>query len=313
MMYGSGSRSRYPFTESQWQELEHQAIIFRYLVSGIPVPNDLILPIRRSHLLDFPTLCFPHLPSAGWGCFQMGCGRKVEDPEPGRCRRTDGKKWRCSKEACPDSKYCERHMHRGKRSSRKQVDLSLASNPTSSRLSSPYSSLLSLSPPEADRALFPSSSSSGSPSISLSAQNNIPYSHLETVSLSADKSNRELYGLKEDVNEYNFFSEDSRAEREGKFRPLVLSSMGEIQQSSDQNLITNFAIALASEEDKVVESEGDSRKASSFDCLFDEWPERSTGAWIILEENQSKRASYSNTQLSISSSQYHNGLMMLEL
>ncbi|KAF8772720.1 hypothetical protein HU200_005461 [Digitaria exilis] len=23
-------------------------------------------------------------------------------------------KWRCSKEAHPDSKYCERHMHRGR-------------------------------------------------------------------------------------------------------------------------------------------------------------------------------------------------------
>ncbi|XP_010939918.2 growth-regulating factor 4 isoform X2 [Elaeis guineensis] len=306
MMYGSASRSRYPFTESQWQELEHQALIFKYLVSGIPIPNDLILPIRRSLLLDSPTLCFPHLPSAGWGCFQMGCGRKVEDPEPGRCRRTDGKKWRCSKEACPDSKYCEKHMHRGKRSSRKHVDLSLASNPTSSRLSFPYSPLLSLSPPEAHHVLFPSSSSSESPSMGFSPQYNIPYSHLDTVSLSADRSNRELCALKEDVNEYNFFSEDSGAQREGKFTPLGLSSMGETQQSSDQNLITNFAIALASEDDKVVESEEDSRKPGPFDCFFNEWPQRSKGAWISLEENESKRASYSNTQLSISSSQYHN-------
>ena len=52
----------------------------------------------------------------------MGLGRKI-DPEPGRCRRTDGKKWRCSKEAYPDSKYCERHMHRGKNRSRKPVEL----------------------------------------------------------------------------------------------------------------------------------------------------------------------------------------------
>lgn len=44
------------------------------------------------------------------------------DPEPGRCRRTDGKKWRCSKEAYPDSKYCERHMHRGRNRSRKPVE-----------------------------------------------------------------------------------------------------------------------------------------------------------------------------------------------
>ena len=52
----------------------------------------------------------------------MGLGRKI-DPEPGRCRRTDGKKWRCSKEAFPDSKYCERHMHRGKNRSRKPVEV----------------------------------------------------------------------------------------------------------------------------------------------------------------------------------------------
>lgn len=49
------------------------------------------------------------------------CGKKI-DPEPGRCRRTDGKKWRCSKDAHPDSKYCERHMNRGRYRSRKLVE-----------------------------------------------------------------------------------------------------------------------------------------------------------------------------------------------
>ena len=58
----------------------------------------------------------------GLNYFQMGLGRKI-DPEPGRCRRTDGKKWRCSKEAYPDSKYCERHMHRGRNRSRKPVEI----------------------------------------------------------------------------------------------------------------------------------------------------------------------------------------------
>jgi WRC len=53
-------------------------------------------------------------------------GKKL-DPEPWRCRRTDGKKWRCAKEAYPDSKYCERHMHRGRNRSRKPVESS--SNP----------------------------------------------------------------------------------------------------------------------------------------------------------------------------------------
>ena len=70
------------------------------------------------------------LGAVGWNYLQMGLGRKI-DPEPGRCRRTDGKKWRCSKEAYPDSKYCERHMHRGKNRSRKPVEV-LKTTPSSS-------------------------------------------------------------------------------------------------------------------------------------------------------------------------------------
>lgn len=42
--------------------------------------------------------------------------------EPGRCRRTDGKKWRCRLDVVPDQKYCERHMHRGRMRSRKPVE-----------------------------------------------------------------------------------------------------------------------------------------------------------------------------------------------
>ncbi|KAG9131579.1 hypothetical protein Leryth_015134 [Lithospermum erythrorhizon] len=75
------------FTAVQFQELEHQAMIYKYLVAGLPVPPDLKF-----------------------------------DPEPGRCRRTDGKKWRCAKDVYPDSKYCERHMHRGRNRSRKPVE-----------------------------------------------------------------------------------------------------------------------------------------------------------------------------------------------
>jgi len=58
-------------------------------------------------------------------------GKKI-DPEPGRCRRTDGKKWRCSRDAHPDSKYCDRHMIRRRYRSRKPVE----SQPHSSSASS---------------------------------------------------------------------------------------------------------------------------------------------------------------------------------
>nr|CAB3485652.1 unnamed protein product [Digitaria exilis] len=99
-----------PFTAAQYEELEHQALIYKYLAAGVQVPPDLLLPIRRGFVY--------HQPALGYGPY---FGKKV-DPEPGRCRRTDGKKWRCAKEAAPDSKYCERHMHRGRSRSRKPVE-----------------------------------------------------------------------------------------------------------------------------------------------------------------------------------------------
>ncbi|EPS64309.1 hypothetical protein M569_10478, partial [Genlisea aurea] len=126
---GGGGRSRYPFTASQWQELEHQALVYKYMISGIPIPPDLLFTIRRS--LDSSTFLLPQPQQIGWSGFHMGMGfgRKI-DPEPGRCRRTDGKKWRCSKEAYPDSKYCERHMHRGRNRSRKPVEILSPTPPT---------------------------------------------------------------------------------------------------------------------------------------------------------------------------------------
>lgn len=57
----------------------------------------------------------------GWGGFHFGFSSS-NDPEPGRCRRTDGKKWRCSRDAVPDQKYCERHINRGRHRSRKPVE-----------------------------------------------------------------------------------------------------------------------------------------------------------------------------------------------
>ncbi|KAL1204615.1 Growth-regulating factor 6 [Cardamine amara subsp. amara] len=128
--------TRIPFTESQWEELENQALVFKYLAAGVQVPPHLLFLIKRPFLFSSshssssssssPSTFFsPTLsPHFGWNVYEMGMGRKI-DSEPGRCRRTDGKKWRCSKEAYPDSKYCERHMHRGKNrsSSRKPLPL----------------------------------------------------------------------------------------------------------------------------------------------------------------------------------------------
>ncbi|KAK2991943.1 hypothetical protein RJ640_027834 [Escallonia rubra] len=48
---GISSSSRFPFTASQWQELEHQALIFKYMISGMPIPPDLIFTIKRGTAL----------------------------------------------------------------------------------------------------------------------------------------------------------------------------------------------------------------------------------------------------------------------
>ncbi|XP_027336580.1 growth-regulating factor 9-like isoform X2 [Abrus precatorius] len=103
-------------TETQRLELDHQVFIFNHLVSNLPLPQS------HHHLVQFPTNMseYSHLG------FDYG---NMVDPEPHRCRRTDGKKWRCSKHVVPDQKYCERHMHRGRNRSRKPVETSHANSP----------------------------------------------------------------------------------------------------------------------------------------------------------------------------------------
>ncbi|XP_021909652.1 growth-regulating factor 7 [Carica papaya] len=108
----------FPFTNAQWNELERQAMIYKYMMASVPVPPDLLFSITRP-----PPTVSPSPP--------LGSGLNLRfsssgDPEPGRCRRTDGKKWRCSRDVAPDQKYCERHMHRGRPRSRKPVELAAA-------------------------------------------------------------------------------------------------------------------------------------------------------------------------------------------
>ncbi|GKU98781.1 hypothetical protein SLEP1_g11731 [Rubroshorea leprosula] len=131
--YGSGSLNasmhgfsevRGPFTPSQWIELEHQALIYKYITSNVPVPSNLLIPLKKSlYPYGLSSASVGSLPpnSLGWGTFHLGYSGST-DPEPGRCRRTDGKKWRCSRDAVADQKYCERHINRGRHRSRKPVE-----------------------------------------------------------------------------------------------------------------------------------------------------------------------------------------------
>jgi hypothetical protein len=113
-MQGVLSRVRGPFTPTQWMELEHQALIYKHFAVNAPVPSSLLLPIRRS-INPWSGLGSSSLV---WTPFRPGSG----DAEPGRCRRTDGKKWRCSRDAVGDQKYCERHIKRNCHRSRKHVE-----------------------------------------------------------------------------------------------------------------------------------------------------------------------------------------------
>ncbi|KAK6936622.1 Glutamine-Leucine-Glutamine, QLQ [Dillenia turbinata] len=98
----------FPFTEAQMKELERQAMIYKYMMFSVPVPPHLLLDPAYTSMFNV--------------------GMRGGDAEPGRCKRTDGKKWRCSRDVAPNQKYCERHLNRGRPRSRKPVELHVRVN-----------------------------------------------------------------------------------------------------------------------------------------------------------------------------------------
>ncbi|KAM7531621.1 hypothetical protein LguiB_035031 [Lonicera macranthoides] len=114
----------------QRQELEVQALIYKHVLAGASIPPQLQLLFNKTllnsspspyyHLQHYSPYYHPSLLQSGGGGYW---GRGGMDPEPGRCRRTDGKKWRCSRDVVSGHKYCERHVHRGRNRSRKPVEI----------------------------------------------------------------------------------------------------------------------------------------------------------------------------------------------
>ncbi|XP_041018110.1 growth-regulating factor 5-like isoform X4 [Juglans microcarpa x Juglans regia] len=288
------ARNRSPFTSTQWQELEHQALIFKYMVSGIPIPPDLLYSIKRSLDSSIPSGLFPHCPIA-WGCFEMGIGRKV-DPEPGRCRRTDGKKWRCSKEAYPDSKYCERHMHRGRNRSRKPVEVTSTAT-TTTNLSPPIASTnrnltINTSPipttssfcvsplpssvsseihphphPYHESTLYPllySHSSSSRPPVSgLFSQNNTT----RQLFLNSRSYSQGGKDYREGVDERAFFPEASGTDR---------SLLDSYQRYLTVDSYKDF------KSPELVKTEKKTETHKPLHQFFGEWPPKNTDSWLDL-------------------------------
>ncbi|CAA3005022.1 growth-regulating factor 7-like [Olea europaea subsp. europaea] len=98
---GMAASGGFPFTSAQRKELDRQAMIYKYMMASVPVPADLL----------FPTASNPSISLTGG------------DPHLERCKRTDGKKWRCSRDVVPHHKYCERHLQKSRPRSRKPVEL----------------------------------------------------------------------------------------------------------------------------------------------------------------------------------------------
>ncbi|KAJ0075514.1 hypothetical protein Patl1_33647 [Pistacia atlantica] len=260
---------RSPFTQTQWQELEHQALIFKYMVSGVPIPHELIYSVKRSLDSSMASRLFPPQP-IGWGCFQVGFGRKA-DPEPGRCRRTDGKKWRCSKEANPDSKYCERHMHRGRNRSRKPVEATSSTVPGSSGLS-PHDNISTT-----HHLFFDSGTCS-----------------------QADKDYRYFHGMRETVDERAFFPEASGSVRtlhdscqpltmEGSYKPY--SEQSQFQTFSQENSKQQqeqhcFVLGTDFKSARTMKYEKEDEIQKPIHHFFGgEWSPKNTDSWLDLSSN----------------------------
>ncbi|PHU08654.1 Growth-regulating factor 4, partial [Capsicum chinense] len=316
MGYDYGFRP--PFTAVQWQELEHQAMIYKYLVAGLPVPPDLVVPIRRS--FDAISARFFNHPSLGY-CSYYG---KKFDPEPGRCRRTDGKKWRCSKDAHPDSKYCERHMHRGRNRSRKPVE----SQTTSQSLSTSISHITTGS---SNRSGSFQSNSSGSfqnmQLYSVANSDGMSYGstttklQMEPVSYGVNnKDYRYLHGMAPDADDESFSSEASASVRglggtgsntDNMWRLLPSQVPSKPNPKNDSQLLGSspnpFEPVIESKQQPQhcffssdIGSPGTLKQEPQHPMrsFFDEWP-TSKESWSNLDEGSSKN-NFSTTQLSIS-------------
>lgn len=313
---------RQPFTAAQWRELEHQALIFKYLIAGVPVPPDLLLPIQKS-FESLSSRFYHHLPSHSSPVGYFSYYGKKLDPEPGRCRRTDGKKWRCSKDAHTDSKYCERHMHRSRNRSRKHVESKT-------------------NPPQQESQLHLSSSSTATSHAALSSSGSLQSSTMQFSMVGASKpqglcsgifgsstlqsgsqdyemgSKRYLHGSTNAVDEHNFFSKYPGGIQTGLMQSHVPSFTISKEKSShpyghcstthsmqDLNELTIRSVPKQQEQHlSFFRSDFGlpvplKQDFQGLRPAFNDWP-KAKELWTDLEDGYSKQSSFSATQLSIS-------------
>ncbi|KAJ8773279.1 hypothetical protein K2173_028456 [Erythroxylum novogranatense] len=271
-MHGLFSDAKGPFTQSQWMELEHQALIYKYITANVPIPSQLLIPIRKAAdsvgFSSFPG-GFPRHNTLTWGGFHLGFSSNT-DPEPGRCRRTDGKKWRCSRDAVADQKYCERHMNRGRHRSRKPVEGQTGHSATATVTSTIGAKSATAVTSTSTPVVGPRSGDGPTNSVTIAQH------HLPTIS-SSNGSSANPISRKSITEEFGLVTSDSLLNPQQKSSSLISGrNYGSSQNGSDQENVSQ----------------------SSLRQFMDDWPknqyDRSAGSWPELDM-QSDR-----TQLSIS-------------
>ncbi|KAL1829306.1 hypothetical protein ACET3Z_007718 [Daucus carota] len=303
-------QNRYLLTASQLEEFKHQALIYNYMVSGVPVPTDLLFALKRK--LDFSsTLCLHEQSSAArWEYYHKGLTRK-EDLEPGRCKRTDGKKWRCSRDAHRESKYCEKHMHRGRNSSRKPE--AITTNTTSPVLKIHLNSAHDQPAIQTSALIHPDSLYSQSSPMHQNSRTQQMFMESRS-SYQTYKDYRFMQGMRDD--ERAFFpgvSRTVRSQHESYTASEVASSdyfraindHGKIKEHRRQeedrdskkhcfNLGNDFKPARSIKVDRGEENQ------EGFHQFFSERPLKGKAQWLNNEEKQSDHASLSDIQISTS-------------
>eukprot|EP00249_Psilotum_nudum_P008771 c21499_g2_i2 orf=880-2160(+) len=187
-----------PFTPEQLMELHQQTLIYKHISVGVSPPTNLLMALRSS-ISPIGSRLGTGPCNATSLTFNLGGHNSSTDPEPGRCRRTDGKKWRCAKEAVPDQKYCERHMNRGRNRSRKPADSPASGLSQVSGVSSTISSSVSPS----------TTTSTGSENHGVSNTHFVPNSNSAAATLGGDACFRQQ--TKPSVGTKNYSILDSRS------------------------------------------------------------------------------------------------------
>ncbi|CAH2057865.1 unnamed protein product [Thlaspi arvense] len=197
---------------AQLLEFQMQALVYRYIEAGIRVPHHLVVPIWNSLALSSSSSNYLIHQHHHHSSSLMS--DKVET-EPTRCRRTDGKKWRCSNTVLLSEKYCERHMHRGRKRSRKLVESSSPYDVASSSATTKHDNTCGLDSSNESQSVF-----HGTVPVSSNAQE-VTIASLPSSASACDKVTRPSLVIAESTNKRVSHGVESRRAMEMSYDDFI--------------------------------------------------------------------------------------------